>query len=280
MNALEKIKKVFALVAGQQKKLAIFILENYKQAAFMTSTNLAIASKVSPATINRFCQQLGYKGYSDFQSDLQALLQNELTALDRVENPADQKFSLEKVWVSEINALNQSLKRISLESYSTALDLLAGARNIYIVGHQACGPVALYAAYCLSKVRSHVERFDMGALDCLGMINSFGTEDVALVFNMPRYPIKTIQALQNLKKAGVKIVMVAHSELCENVQLADALLVLPVCYHQFADGLSPLISLVNALALDLYKRDEVEGKRCLEIFEKNSMFFFGGTQRN
>lgn len=279
MNVLEKIKKVFAHGLGQQKKLAIFIIENYKQASFMTSTQLAMASHVSSATINRFCQQLGYKGYSDFQSDLQALLQNELTALDRVETRTDQKFALEKVWTTEINALHQALKRISLDSYAEALNLLAQARNVYVVGHQACEPVAVYSAYCLSKIKSHVERFDLGALDCLGTVSRLGPDDVALVFHMPRYPIKTFQSLQILKAAGVKIVMVTHSELCENAQFSDVLLVTPVCYHQFADGLSPLISLVNALALDLYKHNKQEGTRCLQNFENASSYFFIQAQK-
>lgn len=274
VNVLKKINQVFSSVSGQQKKIAIFITEHHKQAAFMTSAELAKASDVSPATVNRFCQQLGYRGYSDFQTSIQALLQNELTALDRVESRHDNQYSLQKVWTDEINALHLSLSRLALESYGRAVEKLSTARNLFIVGHQACEPVALYAAYCLSKIKPGVQRLDLRQLDCLGALNRMGPEDAALVFNMPRYPIKTVQALHALKVAGVGIVMVSHTDLCDNAQLADVMLVAPVRYHQFADGLSPLICLVNALALDLYKRNEKEGKRALERFEQNSDLFF------
>ncbi len=255
-------------MSAQQRKAAEFILINYKMAAFLTSTDLAQRADVSPATLNRLARMLGYGGYSPFQTALQELIQTELTAIDRVNEPSGFEDSLEKVFHDEAEALMLSISKLPRHAYQSALELLKSKNRLIIVGHQACEPVAHYAAYCIGKVRQDVEIFDFGTIDSVGKMNSLTENDVAIIFCLPRYPIRTIQALEELHNRKVPIILVTHSDLCEYNHFAEVVLPIYVRYYKFSDGLSPLISFINALAIDVYNECESVSKENLEVFER------------
>lgn len=273
-NVLEKLSAKLPEMSTQQKKIARYVLEHYKKAAFMTSVNLAKSSEASTATVNRLAVLLGYSGYAEFQIDLQMIIQSELTALDRIEDEQAELDSLSSVFREEARALERALQNISKTEYSKALNKMYLSRRLIVVGHQASEPVAEYAVYSLSKVRPNVQRLDIGRLDGFNIASSLCDQDVALVFGMPRYPKRTDEAVEELKKRGVPIILVAHSELSPYCADATINLIVPVQYHRFTDGLSPLISLVNSLALDIYARNEQAGRESLERFESVSKYLY------
>lgn len=271
---LERLREISATLPDQQKKAALYVVENYKQAAFLTSTELALKATVSGTTINRLCITLGYKGYSDFQAVLQALIQNELTAVDR-SNAADEHGTvLSQVFRQEIFSLKRALDAIDEKTFEEAADLIFKSRRLEVVGHQACEPIARYAAYTLAKVRNYTEYLDLGSLDVAGHLSDLGKDDVALAFGLPRYPVHTTNTIKLLHEKGVKIILVTHSRLCPYTSLSDLVITTPIAYHNFTDGLSPLICIVNALVLEVFNRDKKKGKKQLNEFETVGSFLF------
>ena len=275
MLLLEQIRENLKTYSNQQKKVALYILENYKSVAFMTTTELSVKSGASNTTINRFCVLLGFKGYSDFQSALQAILQSELTAVDRVNQNTSAEDSLDFVFKTEAEQLNKALKSIVKSDYINALSLLLKAKKIITVGQQASEPVASYAAYSFGKIRSNVEYLSLTSLDVVGRLQSIGEKDVCLFFGMPRYPKLSLDLLEMLLKQKCQIVLITHSEFSPLIQYADVSITLQIRYHRFTDGLSPLICLINAFALDLYKANETKGQSSLSFFEDLGHILFG-----
>ena len=191
-TVLEKLSAKLPSMSTQQKKIARYVLEHYKKAAFMTSVNLAKSSDARTATVNRLAVLLGYSGYAEFQLDLQMVIQSELTAIDRIsEDPADDD-SLSSVFRDEARSLERALQNISKTEYLRALNKMYSSRRLVVVGHQASEPVAEYAVYSLSKVRSNVQRLDIGRLDGFNLASSLCEQDVALVFGMPRYRLTAL----------------------------------------------------------------------------------------
>lgn len=278
-NLLLKIRQNLLDLPKQQKNIANFILLNYKEAAFMTAAVLAMKADSSPTSLNRFCLKLGFKGYADFQNELKALLQSEWTALDRLQSK-ETNGTLNSILREEAESLVKNANIINEDVYKKALKLLCEARQLVIVGHQASEAVAVYAQYCLGKIRKNVTRFVTDVSATPGLANQLSDKDVALVFAHPRYPVRTIEALEILKKHKVKTIIVTHTELSPLANQAEVLISIPVRYHVFSDGLSPLICLVNAFAVDIFKSNEAEGKRCLEEFEDLSQYVFTKLQDN
>lgn len=274
MHLLKKIQENLQSYSNQQKKVAVYILENYKLAAFLTTTELSLKSHVSSATINRFCISLDFKGYSDFQEALQEVIQSELTSVERVKQTSLSTNTIDSVFLSEADQLEKVAKNISRSDYQKILKLLNKARRIVILGHQASEPVALYAAYSFGKIRNSVEYLSLSSLDILGRLQNLGPEDTAMVIGMPRYPKQTVDLMKILSGKKVRIALITHSEFSPLIKDADAALTLPISYHRFTDGLSPLICLINAFALELYNENKNEADKCLGFFESLSQVVF------
>ena len=83
-DLIKLIHKNFTKFSKSQKLIADYILENYDKAAFMTAAKLGTTVGVSESTVVRFADSLGYKGYRELQNDLQELIKNKLTTVQRI----------------------------------------------------------------------------------------------------------------------------------------------------------------------------------------------------
>src|SRR5699024_12004460 len=81
---IKHINNNYSELSKSQKLIADFIIENYDQAAFMTAAKLGKSINVSESTVVRFSDRLGYQGYRDLQNDLQELVKNKLTTVQRI----------------------------------------------------------------------------------------------------------------------------------------------------------------------------------------------------
>lgn len=209
-----------------------------------------------------------------FRRLLQEVIQSELTSVERVKQTSLSTNTIDSVFLSEADQLEKVAKNISRSDYQKILKLLNKARRIVILGHQASEPVALYAAYSFGKIRNSVEYLSLSSLDILGRLQNLGPEDTAMVIGMPRYPKQTVDLMKILSGKKVRIALITHSEFSPLIKDADAALTLPISYHRFTDGLSPLICLINAFALELYNENKNEADKCLGFFESLSQVVF------
>ena len=76
----ERIAQHYARLGRNQKRIADFLTQEYREAAFMNGSALSQRLDVDPATVTRFAQRLGYTGYPDLQREVQELVKEELKA--------------------------------------------------------------------------------------------------------------------------------------------------------------------------------------------------------
>lgn len=272
-DLLEQLYEALPRLTAQQKKAVVYILQNYKEAAFLSSTQLSAKTGVSGATLNRLCIQLGFSGYLEFQTALQGVIQNQLTALDRI-GDTHKENTLGKIIADEIDSLTAVQRNLNLLPIDKAVEMIAQKDRLLIVGHQVSEPVAQYATYTFGKIRPKVERLDLSDLSITSRLEDLGEKDIALIFALPRYPIKTIHLLKELKARGVYILLVTYSHLSPYSKLADLTLPIPIKYYQFTDGLSPLICLVNGLVLAYFQANSEKCTQQLEHFEQLTQYLF------
>ena len=68
MTYEDRIRKERPGMSKSFAKLADFLLDSYIEAAFMTASELAHELNLDAATVVRFSQHLGYKGYPELLS--------------------------------------------------------------------------------------------------------------------------------------------------------------------------------------------------------------------
>ena len=66
-------------MSKSQLKLAMYILENTEETAFLTSAKLGEKAGVSEATVIRLAQFLGFSGFKDIKENLQQIIKQKIT---------------------------------------------------------------------------------------------------------------------------------------------------------------------------------------------------------
>ena len=94
-----------------EKRIAQIILDNPRDIVQMSITELAARSKVSDATVVRFCRRLGMQGYQEMKvtlaQDLVSPIESIHEEVSEGDAPAD---VLDKVFASTMHALEYTLR--------------------------------------------------------------------------------------------------------------------------------------------------------------------------
>ncbi|PWI58978.1 hypothetical protein BM613_02595, partial [Sulfoacidibacillus thermotolerans] len=176
--------------SSDANRLIVRYLEtHYRQAAFMTSAELAKAVGVSQASISRFASLLGFSGFTEWNKAMQQLIRQELSAQDRLwfaQNPQNDEG--DRVIQSEQNNLEQLLHITNSQAFYALAQQMARARQVIFASARASATLMPYAHYFLSKVRPHVYQTEPGdsLWDHLAVENATDVLIIALAF--PRYP--------------------------------------------------------------------------------------------
>ncbi|PFG20060.1 MurR/RpiR family transcriptional regulator [Serinibacter salmoneus] len=148
-DALELVRLSRDRLSAQEGKVAAVVLERPEALLDATAGDLAILCEVSPATVARFCQSVGFSGYREFRIAMAATVSRGQAELERFEldtdeiDPADGiEDVIAKVRFHEVSAIEQTLRSLDRDSLERAVASVVAARRIEIVGFGASGLTA------------------------------------------------------------------------------------------------------------------------------------------
>ncbi len=200
-------------------QVARFALESPDDMALNTVAEIAAKAEVQPSTLIRFAQSLGYSGFSDLQQIFRSRLRDRwpdyaervqsLRAADTAEGGP--LHLLEGFAQTAMDSLLRLRDRADEASLTAAVDLLAGAKTVYILGQRRAFPVASYLAYAFGKLGIRFILLDnLGAL--LPEQAGFITEDDALIaISFTPYTPSTIETATRIGQRGVPILAITDS---------------------------------------------------------------------
>lgn len=139
----EQIRKHYDHLSRSYRRVADFILSDYRTAAFMTAAALADAVDVDTTTVVRFAQRLGYPGYPELIEDIQQQVKLELSQGYVAAETEDTYQARVQRFVSQDRSnLEKALAHNSLDALETMFDLLRAAPRIIVLGESYSAPLA------------------------------------------------------------------------------------------------------------------------------------------
>jgi DNA-binding MurR/RpiR family transcriptional regulator len=213
-------------------QVAGYALENPDEIAFGTVASIAAKADVQPSALVRFSRALGYQGFSELQDIFRSRLRERVLNYDerlakmREHGIATSKSGL--VLDGFLEAAEQSVGRfrdkVDHDAIERAVDLMAKAETIYLIGLRRSFPITSYMSYALGKLGIRNVLVDavagMGAEQA-----SFITErDAVLSISFTPYASETVTLTNAAKVRGAAIVSVTDSVFSPIAPSADALL--------------------------------------------------------
>lgn len=213
-SAFAAIERKYPSFSRTYKLIADYILADYKKVSFLSVQKLGEELGVSTASIVRFCQDLGFSGYAEFQREARALVQGESPAMMEFRSAVS---GMEDEPLREILRLNiEILKKTYTETlsgeFNKAVDAIHAARKVYVIGMRSSYSVAYYLAFMLSQFMDNVELATAGSGDIFDRLCRAEPEDLAIVVSFSRYTRLTVEAADFLRERNVPIIALTDAQ--------------------------------------------------------------------
>lgn len=220
-NAYPTFNKTSALIADTYlKNPSIFLSKNIKELGDITKT--------SGASVIRFCKNLGFKGFKDFQiacaQEQPVKINNQIeTIITENDNPTSVLFKLQTSLSKNLVDLGRSIDH---EELNQAVELIDKARVVFIAGEGASG---LAAEDFFDKLfRSGKEViFIRSSHIALEGITNITKNDVLIIFSYSGMTQEPLLMAKQARKNYAKIVLITRMKKSPLRQISDVVISLP-----------------------------------------------------
>lgn len=146
MNPMELINLHESEFTKSDEKIKIFVINNPDYISAYPIINVAAKAGVSKSALLRFCQKLGYDGYSEFKYEVSKYLQS-----GRFKNPTVVKSNMDII-ENYLGCIQKLPDYISEDSLISLGKYILGASHIRIFGLHESGLSATYFSYRLASL--------------------------------------------------------------------------------------------------------------------------------
>lgn len=141
-NSLALIRSRLPSFAVAEQKVAQWVLQHPEEVVHLSMAQVARECGVSDTTVLRFCRAAGFQGYTDMKlAIVQDLASPTQLVHDDISVEDDSITIARKVFLSNIQALQDTLEVLDGEAMRQAAELIASASQILIIGVGTSGPI-------------------------------------------------------------------------------------------------------------------------------------------
>ena len=245
-----------------QRRIAQYITENYDKAAYMTASKLGAIVDVSESTVVRFANELGFDGYPELQRAMQGFVRTKLTSFQRVEvtnKLIGDRDVLEKTLSSDVEKIKHTYEQIDRKSFADAVDAIAGAKRIYIIGMRSSANLAGFLNYNLRMIFDDVRFVQTSSGgEIFEQLLQIGEGDVLVAISFPRCSKRIINAVEFAKRSGSNVIVLTDTPQSPIAPMADQLLLAQSDMASFVDSLVAPLSIINAIIVALARKKQDE----------------------
>lgn len=209
-------------------QVAGFALENPDEIAFGTVSAIAEQAGVQPSALVRFSQALGYQGFSDMQEIFRSRLRDRILNYDerlqQLRGKAEQASKPNLIFQGFCEASARSIaalgEKLDPAELDRAVEDLARAETIYLVGLRRSFPIASYMAYALGKLGVRAILVDAVGGLAAEQVTFAGPGDAVLAISFTPYASETIALARQAAQKGVPVLAITDSPFSPLAQVA------------------------------------------------------------
>ncbi|NJD02466.1 MAG: MurR/RpiR family transcriptional regulator [Ruminiclostridium sp.] len=224
-DCLIEIRSLYPSFYDVERKIADFITKQQEVIVHMTVAQISKEIGVADSSIVRFCQKLGFNGFTQLKINVAKNLKqpDELLLEDIDQNDSAYEVTA-KVFSSSIQALTDTIKMLDRDELDKAVEALLSAGRIEFYGVGTSATIAMDMYYRFMRigmpayvaVDPHISKVSASMLDdrcvAVGISHTGRTKD-------------TIRTLQIAKSKGAKIICITSYSGSPIFELSDIKLV-------------------------------------------------------
>jgi DNA-binding MurR/RpiR family transcriptional regulator len=221
---LKRASSEYAVLSRQLKTIARYVERHRDHLGLDRIQDVATRCEVQPSAVVRFAKHFGYAGWSD----LQRIFRDGMT--QRIAPSRNYQARIRQVVDSAPGALTsahiahefiggtiaglQELQRgLHAASVTKAVELLAAAPALWIVGSRRAFPVAAYLAYALQHTDKPVQLVSFVGAMHQGQLRGVREREVMIAVSFAPYASETVAAVEAAREQGARIIAITDSRM-------------------------------------------------------------------
>jgi DNA-binding MurR/RpiR family transcriptional regulator len=254
----ERLAEISDDLPRRLRQCADHIAANIDRIAVSTVAELAAGADVPPSALMRFCQIMGYSGFSELQRVFREAYApgfpdygTRLANLKQGGEGTPSALLAEFVEAGRLS-LESLAKSVDEAALVQAVELLASAHTIHIIGLRRAFPVATYLAYVFEKMKVPAMLHDgVGALDHRHALRH---GDAVLAITFAPYSEETVALAADAHARGLKVVGLTDRVTSPLARVAETILMVQEVDFGAFRALSATLALAMTLAVAVGSR--------------------------
>ncbi len=246
-----KIQQHYDELPKNQKKIAEFYLENFDKIPFLNVQEVSEATHASVASVVRFTQRTGFKGFSEIRDEITNALQDHLRKKENfplLDGHNIKEDILTAVANQEINNINDTINLNDRESFDKAVDIIFKAKKVFTAGLGISNLLAEILSYQLTQLGIFSKNFTNSYATFLEQILLLDKNDIIITLSFPPYSIDTIEAAKFAKEKGLKVISITNKQSSPISFYSDSILVVSSQNMLYTNSFAAISVLINAIA--------------------------------
>jgi DNA-binding MurR/RpiR family transcriptional regulator len=228
-DVIDELRRQYDRLTQSQKRIAEYIVDHPDRVAFSTVDQMAGQLGVNPSTIVRFTYRLGLKGFPDLQERTRQLVRGQLSAASDIVNENSVLAHLEGTAFGtslgqDLQNLRRTISGIKADDLQRASDIIAGARQVYVVGSFNAYSVAFFLGLALDRIRGNTTVWSGDMTMQASQSLDLGPQDCLVAFTSAPYAVSTQRAALLAREARSKVIAITDTPISAVGQIADVIL--------------------------------------------------------
>ena len=224
LDVLNQIRNEQPHFSTALRLIADYVLKHFHKIPFLSISALSENIGVSPNTVIKFCKRLGFSSFSEFKKVFSEHARSALTTPfpseedDSCNTPDFFSRGLEE----EFSVISATLNNpINHENLSKAVSMIMDAKHIFVCGGTRSYPFATIFTFDLQSMcrPAHVFCYDSNYY-WLNVRNAT-PEELVIIIDMPPYSEIAMDAMRQLQKKKVPILLLTDAAPSPAVPYAD-----------------------------------------------------------
>lgn len=263
------MQKRLAKMSRSHKTIALYILDHYDQAVFMTAAQLGGELGISESTVVRFAAALGYQGYPEFQKELEKCVKERLNSVQSGEGGqagTDLPEIFRSVMKADTEQILNTWKQLDPNAFETAVNDILAAETVYIMGLRGDEPLAVFFHFYLHLIRPNVILLQSSNMsEIFEQMFRISKKDCFIGISFPRYSVRTLKAMEFANDRNARVIAITDDINSPMNLYSSCNLLAGSEGISIVNSLAAPMSLLNGLIVSMCRRKPKEVKKNLDL---------------
>ncbi len=225
MTYEDSIRQARPSMSKSFAKLADFLLDSYIESAFMTASELAHRLDLDAATVVRFAQTLGYKGFPHLQREIRQRVLSDLLVRPEQAKVAESVPGVVANAMAELSlALEQTRMSLDTDALAKLVEQIGAARRIVLLAENPAQAAAYNLVHFLEQGGFPIYIARSGVADLARTVHTATDQDLLIALEVAGQSPYIAGALEAARQKGLPTAAILGAASLKSARAADVVL--------------------------------------------------------